>query len=210
VTTDRPVTPGTSDGHGPTASAARPDRRRAILVVLALALLTLLTAVPVWLRTSGSTALQGEVPVSVAGTQAAPGIPAAALVLLSAGVAIGLVGRAGRWVLVGAVALSGALAVVSAALVLADPGEPARTAVAAATGVETLVTPVALSLWPSVAVAVGLLVVAAAGWLAATSGRWARPSARHDRDDRDAAAGAVAPDDDRAAWDALSRGQDPT
>jgi hypothetical protein len=110
-------------------------------------------------------------------------------------------------VLVAAVALSGVLTVVSAALVITDPGESARTAVAAATGVETLVTPVTLSPWPTVAVAVGLLVVAAAGWLAATSGRWARPSARHDRD---AAAGPVAPDDDRAAWDALTRGQDPT
>jgi hypothetical protein len=119
------------------------------------------------------------------------------------------------------------LTAVSAALVIGDPGEVARTAVAAETGVEALARPVALSVWPSVAAAVGLVVLAAAGWLAATSGRWARPSARHDlvAEDRTTdgttggtakvtadgtADGTTAPDDDRAAWDALSRGQDPT
>jgi hypothetical protein len=203
----------TQDRGTPAPAPGRADRRRAILVVLGLALLTLLSAVPVWLRTAGSTALQGEVPVSVTGTQAAPGIPAAALVLLSAGVAIGLVGRAGRWVLVAAVALSGVLAVVSAALVMGDPSEPAGTAVADATGVQTLAAPVVLSVWPSVAVVVGLVVLAAAGWLAATSGRWARPSARHDArapGGTGSTGSTAVPDDDRAAWDALSRGQDPT
>ncbi|GAA2727906.1 Trp biosynthesis-associated membrane protein [Cellulomonas aerilata] len=195
---------GLPDDRG--AEPARTGRRRAILTVLALALVTLLSSVPVWLRTAGTTALQGDVPVTVTGTQAAPGIPAAALVLLSAGIAIGLVGRAGRWVLVGAVALSGVLATVSAVLVAAGPDDVARTAVAAATGVDTLAEPVALSPWPYVAAVVGLVVLAAAGWLASTSGTWARPSARHDV----AAGPAAVPDDDQAAWDALSRGQDPS
>lgn len=187
-------------------SVGRSSRRRAILAVLLLALVCLGSAVPVWITTGGSTALQGDVPVTVSGTQAAPGIPAAALVLLSAGVAIGLVGRAGRWVLVAAVALSGLLVSASAALVLADPAQDARTAVAAATGVDTLVTPPALTAWPAVAVAVGVVVLAAAAWLAATSGAWARPSARHDV----GSSGRATPDDDQSAWDALSRGQDPT
>jgi hypothetical protein len=220
VTGDR-TPPAGRHGEGPGASHGGPDdavppaprragRRRAILAVLALALVTLLSSVPVWLRTAGSTALQGDVPVTVAGTQAAPGIPAAALVLLSAGIAIGLVGRAGRWVLVAAVALSGVLAAVSAALVVADPGDAARTAVADATGVETLVTPVTLSAWPYVAVVVGVVVVATAAWLAATSGTWARPSARHDVGAAGVGAPGAVPDDDQAAWDALSRGHDPS
>jgi uncharacterized membrane protein (TIGR02234 family) len=200
--------------HGATAAEPEPaprraGRRRAILAALALALVTLLSSVPTWLRTAGTTALQGDVPVTVAGTQAAPGIPAAALVLLSAGVAIGLVGRAGRWVLVAVVALAGVLAAVSAVLVIADPSDVARTAVADATGVETLVAPVTLSAWPYVAVVVGLLVLVTAAWLAATSGTWARPSARHDVGAIGRPAVAV-PDDDQSAWDALSRGQDPS
>ena len=63
-----------------------------------------------------------------------------------------------------------------------------------------------------VAAAVGVLVLAAAAWLGLTSAAWVRPPDRHDLTGPDAgsAAGAVVPDDDQAAWDALSRGHDPT
>ncbi len=185
-----------------------PRRRRAILVVLGLALAALVSGVPVWVRTAGSTALVGEVPVQVTGTQAAPGVPAAALVLLAAGVAIGLAGHVGRWVVAGAVVLSGVLQAVSAGAVLADPEPVARTVVADATGVETLASPAVLTPWPWIALVVGVLVVAAGAWLTATSRQWAVPSLRHDRDG--AAGGPGVPDDDQAAWDALSRGHDPS
>ncbi len=204
--------------------SAAAGRRRAILAVLGLALLTLVTALPVWLRTAGTTVLEGEVPVTVTGTQAAPGVPAAALVLLAAGVAAGLAGRIGRWAVVAAVVLAGVLQTASALAVVTDPGPVARTAVAGATGVETLAAPVTLAPWPWVATGAGVLVVFTGGRLAATSRRWARPSVRHDvprsaggaagsgagGSGATAASGAVVPDDDRAAWDALTRGDDPT
>jgi hypothetical protein len=184
-------------------------RRRAILVVLALALAAPASGVPVWMRTSGSTALQGIVPVQVTGTQAAPAVPAAALVLLAAGIAIGLAGRLGRWVVVGAVVLSGLLQAAAAAAALADPAPTARTVVAAETGVELLASPVRLTPWPWIALVVGVLVVLAGVWLGVTSRRWARPSDRHD-----VAPGGTSttppPDDDQAAWDALTRGHDPS
>ena len=184
------------------------SRRRATLTVLALALAALVSGVPVWLRTAGTTALEGEVAVTVTGTQAAPGVPAAALVLLAAGFAVGLAGRVGRWVVVATVLLAGLLQAASALSVATDPAPVARTAVAEVTGVETLAAPVAVTAWPWVAAVVGVLVVLAGAWLAATSRRWARSTDRHDVT-RPAAA-AVVPDDDQAAWDALTRGQDPT
>jgi len=183
-------------------------RRRAILVVLGLALAALVSGVPVWMRTSGSTALQGIVPVQVTGTQAAPAVPAAALVLLAAGIAIGLAGRVGRWVVVGAVVLSGLLQVASAAAALADPAPVARTVVAAETGVELLASPVRLTAWPWIALVVGVLVVLAGAWLGATSGRWVRTSDRHDVAHGGRSTAPV--DDDQAAWDALTRGHDPS
>jgi hypothetical protein len=183
-------------------------RRRAILVVMALALAALLSGVPVWMRTSGSTALQGVVPVQVTGTQAAPAVPAAALVLLAAGIAIGLAGRLGRWVVVGAVVLSGLLQAASAAAALADPSPAARTVVAAETGVELLASPVRLTAWPWIALVVGVLVVLAGVWLGVTSRRWARPSDRHDV--AHSGASRVPVDEDQAAWDALTRGHDPS
>jgi uncharacterized membrane protein (TIGR02234 family) len=180
-------------------------------VVLALALAALLTGVPEWLRTAGTTALQGEVPVAVTGTQAAPGVPAAALVLLAAGVAVGLAGRVGRWVVVAVVLLAGVLLTASAVAVVADPHRVAGSAVADVTGVETLAAAVELTPWPWVAAAVGVLVVLAGVWLALTSRRWARPSDRHDvATSRGPVPAAVVHDDDQAAWDALTRGHDPT
>ena len=182
-------------------------RRRAILVVLALALGTMASGIPVWMRTAGSTALQGFVPVQVTGTQAAPAIPAAALVLLAAGIAIGLAGRIGRWVVVGSVLLCGLLLVASAVAALGDHGPAARAGVAMENGVDPLATPVTLTGWPSIALLIGVLVLLAGAWLAATSRRWARPSYRHDVGQGSTA---VAPDDDQAAWDSLTRGHDPS
>ena len=186
-------------------------RRRAILVVLALALASLVSGVPVWLHTAGSTALQAVVPVQVTGTQAAPGVPAAALVLLAAGIAIGLAGRVGRWVVTGVVLLAGVLQTVSALSVTGDPEPIARTVVAGATGVGALTAPVTVTAWPWVAVAVGVAVVVVAAWLGATSRSWSRPSERHDaaRSVHGAGASGVR-GDDQAAWDALSRGHDPS
>ncbi len=230
-------------------------RREAIGAVLGLALVALVAGLPVWLRTAGTTALQGDVAVTVTGSEAAPGVPAAALVLLAAGLAIGLAGRIGRWVVVATVLLAGVLLTASALAVVTDPAPVARTAAAEATGVQTLAAPVSLTPWPWVATGVGVLVVLVSGWLAVTSRRWARPSVRHDvprggpgpavtatrpatppGTDSDTTpattpgavppaggdAGATrapggvvpaadaAPDDDRATWDALTRGDDPT
>jgi hypothetical protein len=182
-------------------------RRRAVLVVLVLALAILAAGVPRWMHTAGSTALQGLVPVDITGTQAAPAVPAVALVLLAAGAAIGLVGRIGRWVVVAVVIGIGVLLTGSALAVIANPEQVAATMVANATGVATLAAPVTLTVAPYAAAALGVLTLVVGGWLAATSRTWSLPSARHEVG---GAPPALVPDDDQSAWDALSRGEDPS
>ena len=198
-----------------TAAEARPaagrragaTRWRAVVVVLILAAAALAAGVPDWIHAAGATALQGHVPVAVTGTQAAPGVPAAALVLLAAAAAAGLVGRFGRWAVVVVVAGSGVLLAASALAVIADPGPVARSAVAEATGITALAGPVTLTAAPYAVAALGVAGVLVAGWLALRSRTWARPSPRHEPG---AAPPAAVPDDDQSAWDALSRGNDPS
>ena len=183
------------------------SRRRAVLLVLVLAGVSLGAGVPTWMHTAGSTALRHVVPVTVTGTQAAPAVPAAALVLLAAGAALALVGRIGRWVVVLVVVASGVVVAASSIAVIANPVPVAGTMVAEATGVGTLAAPVTLTAAPYAAAALGVVVLLVGGWLAVTSRRWARPNARHE-----VAGGppALVPDDDQSAWDSLTRGNDPT
>ncbi|WP_264030192.1 Trp biosynthesis-associated membrane protein [Cellulosimicrobium sp. SH8] len=211
---------------------AGPSRRTAIWVLLLLGGATLATAVPTWLSTTGATALDPEVEVAVAGTSAAPGVSASALVLVAAALALGLVGRVGRWVVLAVAAASGVVATVSALGVALDPEPSARSAVADATGVTELTAPVELTVAPWLAAALGVLTVLAVVWVAVGSRSWAGASTRHERasgatapaapaagtavpeerPDRSRATEPTAPDDltDHDAWDALSRGEDPT
>ncbi|MDM7831033.1 Trp biosynthesis-associated membrane protein [Cellulomonas edaphi] len=191
---------------------ARPERRRggrgraAGLLVL-LAALTGLTALPTWFTTTASTALDPSVVVHASGADVAPAVPAAALVLLACGAAIALVGRIGRWVVVAVVAAMGLLVVAAALQALADPwGSGLHQLVVGATSVGSDESDVTTSAWPYVAVVVGVVVLLAAVWLGSASRRWAAPSRRHE--------GTTGPkpevQDERSAWDALSRGDDPS
>lgn len=182
-------------------------RRGGVVAVLALALAAVATAAPVWIRTAGTTVLAGEIPVEVTGMQAAPALPAVALVLLAAGAAIGLVGRVGRWAVAGVVAASGALLIAAALGVVADPDPVALRSVAELTGTATLAAAVTVTAAPYATATVGLAAVLVAAWLATTSRRWARPSRRHESAPEQLPG---EPDDDRAAWDRLTAGEDPS
>ncbi|GAA3658329.1 hypothetical protein GCM10022224_022100 [Nonomuraea antimicrobica] len=68
----------------------------------------------------------------------------------------------------------------------------------------------AMPLWPSVS-AVGAVLVLAGGIVAVVrGGRWSGMSARYDRGASPSAEAATQVSDDRALWDALDRGDDPT
>lgn len=183
-----------------------------MVLLIGAAALTAVVAVPVWVRATGASALRGEVAVPVTGTQAAPAVVAAAVALLAAAAAVGLVGRVGRWVVCAVVAAAGAVVVLSAAVVVRDPDAAVQAAVAAATGVGVLAGAPALTVWPFLALGVGALDVVAAGVLTAGSRRWSAPTRRYAATGTPAATSgpAAGPVDDQAAWDALTRGDDPT
>ena len=181
----------------------RVGRGRAILVVLVTAGVVFAVAAPAWVRAVGSTALVAHVPVAISGTRASTAVGAAALVLLAAGGALSLVGRAGRWVVAVVVIAAGILVAGSALAVIVDPIPVATAAVAEQTGAGALSGAVRLTVFPYLATVVGVVVVAVGGFVARVSGAWAT-SARHD------VTAAAAPDDDQSAWDALTRGDDPT
>jgi hypothetical protein len=221
-----------------TSGARRPSRRAAIWLLLLLGGATLAASAVTWSTTTGATALDPVVEVSVSGTTAAPGVGAAALVLVAAGLALGLVGRVGRWVVLAVAAASGAVTTAAALGVALDPEPSARSAVAEATGVTELTSAVSLTPAPWVAAALGVLTVLAVAWVAVGSRGWQQASTRHERDASatggpargDAGGATVGPtaarpgtgthdpartprDDDLTdhdAWDALSRGEDPT
>ena len=173
-----------------------------------LAGLTALSVVPVWFTTSGTTALAGTVHIAVHGTDVAPGVLAAAVAILAAGAATGLVGRAGRWVVALVVAACGVLVVATTTSALADPGAAVAPVVAARTGVGHLAGPVSSSVWPTVALVIGAVDVLAAVWLVVASRRWDGPTRRYQA--TPTPAGPAATPDERADWDALSRGDDPS
>lgn len=186
------------------ARGRRPvSRGRAILVVLVTAGIVFAAAAPAWVRTEGSTALDAHVAIAISGTRASTAIGAAALVLLAAGGALSLVGRVGRWVVVAVVVAAGILVTATALGVIADPVPIATAAAAEQTGAGALSGPVRLTAFPYVAAVVGVAVVAVGAFVARVSGAWST-SSRHD------VRTTTVPDDDHSAWDALTRGDDPT
>jgi uncharacterized membrane protein (TIGR02234 family) len=151
------------------------------------------------------------VTVAVLGSDAAPLVPAAGLVLLAAAVALLAVRGLGRGVVGLLMALAGGVLGWSGLRVLLGGLASATNGLPGLGGPrETSVAVHVASVWPVLALLAGLLG-AAAGLVAVLRGRgWPGMGRRYERD-----AGAVLPprtDEDRAqaAWQALDRGEDPT
>lgn len=191
-------------------STRTPRRAGSVLALLLLSGLVALTTLPAWVTATAAGPQGEQVAVTVRGSAAAPGLVAAALVLLAAAGAVALVGRIGRWVVVGVVAAAGVLVVASGLAAWGGAAAAAERAAADATGVSGVVGEVAVGPWPLVAAGLGLVVVAAAVRLALVSGRWPATSDRHERAGGSAPPAAAGPEDERSTWDALSRGDDPT
>lgn len=181
-------------------------RRAATLGALALGALTLLAASLTWVTGTSSTAVDARVHLAVAGTAAAPGVSAAAFVVVAAGLALALAGPIGRVLACSAVVTAGVTTGASAIGVIANPQRVALAAAADRTGLSALDGPAALTAAPQLAVLLGALMVLWAIWALASARRWHGSPRRHDR-----VAVAEADEDDAfGSWDALSRGEDPT
>lgn len=159
-----------------------------------------------------ATVAGGALPLTAKGSDVT-GVPAAlAIVGLAALVAVFAVRRAGRLVVAGLLALSGA-GIVVAALAGARDGSALDEKAAQATG-DTSATVTALTHtgWPYVAAAGGALILLA-GLLALRYGRlWPAMSGRYERgaDRPRRKARPVDPERPEEIWKALDRGEDPT
>ncbi|WP_182113769.1 Trp biosynthesis-associated membrane protein [Actinotalea sp. JY-7876] len=202
--------------------AARPrsGRARTVWAALVLGAAALLAGTGVWVRGTTTSPVAGAVPVAAVGSVVAPGVNAGGLLVLAAAGALALGGRWGARLAGAGIALGGVLVAASAAGGLADPERAAGSAASAEVGVSALTGPVVVTPLPWVAVALGAALVLLGVVAVVRAGRW--PARRSDRHEVPAPApgepsrpttAQPAPEraaDDLDAWDALSRGEDPT
>ncbi|MEV4330538.1 TIGR02234 family membrane protein [Streptomyces sp. NPDC049597] len=197
------------------AAAATSGSRRSLAAALLLgavgATVVLLAAGRIWAEGRASVG-GGTVALDADGGDVT-GVPTAlAIVGLAALVAVFAVRGAGRFVVSGLLALSGAGAALASLLGASDRDaldeKAARTTGDAAATVDALTH----TAWPYVTAAGGLLILLA-GVLALRYGRrWPAMSGRYERDGtpRPRKAAAVDPDRPEDLWKALDRGEDPT
>ena len=201
-----------------------------MLAAVALGVAVLAVSSTVWVRATATSPIDAEVPVAVTGGVVAPAVSAGGLVVLAAAAALTLGGRWGRRVAAAGIALGGALVLGGAVGALGEPGRAARTAAQAAVGVDALGGPAELTALPWVALALGAAAAALGMWTMVVAGRWGRTTRRHedpvgaaasdggsDGGHSDPAQPPAGPNaasaeglEEHAAWDALTRGDDPT
>jgi uncharacterized membrane protein (TIGR02234 family) len=160
-----------------------------------------------------ATVAGGAFPLTAKGSDVT-GVPAAlAIVGLAALVAVFAVRRAGRFVVAGLLALSGAGIVVAALLGASDSSALDEQAAQASGDTSASVDALGHTAWPYVAVVGGVLILLA-GLLALRYGRlWPAMSGRYERGGTPQPrrkAPAVDPDRPEDLWKALDRGEDPT
>lgn len=198
------------------STGAAPDRR-ALLVAGLLMVLSAAglwgAAVADWYRVSAQAPLRGPVAVSFTGAQILPALTGLALLVLAAVAALVALAGIARRILGGLLAVAGAMVAGSAALSGLDPPfdsdavDPSFPEPPPGLTVDALrFAPTEVTAAPWLAVAAGLLAVAAGVLVLTREQRLPRLGARY------AAPGARRPavDPDRAAWDALDAGRDPT
>lgn len=182
-----------------------------MLGVLVLAAAVLAAGTGVWVRASTASAVSGDVPIAVAGTDLAPAVNAGALLAGSAALALALGGRWGARLAAAAIVLAGGLVAVAAVAGRSAADDAAASAAAQEVGVAVLDGPVSVTPLPWVAAALGLAIAVAGLRALVLAPRWSARSDRHgvgpgEQRPVEPTAGT----DDLAAWDALTRGDDPT
>ena len=189
------------------AASRGPQRRHLVLGGLAAAAMLAGSTRLTWIQALAPDLAGTPQSIPVLGGDAAPAVLALAIVALAAALATALPSRWVRWFTGPVLVLAGAGSAAAALGAYSDPLAASRSAVARATGItggEILVEPTSWplgSLLPAAAVAaVGVIVLL-------VGGRWQTRSRFR------SAAVTVAADpaeDPAAAWDALTRGEDPT
>lgn len=210
---------------------ARPERWQrkgtTVLAALAGALLAFGTTTQTWLTVQLPTAAVRTPDLRIVGSDAAASVTALALAALAAALAAAVAGRVGRLVSCLAMLLAGlGISAVSLA-VIADPAAAAAGPVGAATGVLGKPADTALTPFPGIAAAAGLIVALCSVWLYLAGRSWTRTRRFEQQSSPNAAPSKPAAEtstenstqastesqdriDEIDGWDQLSRGQDPT
>ena len=152
----------------------------------------------------------------VSGDRAAGAVSALALTCLVLNGALSIASHIFRLVLGALEALIGATLVLVSSLALGSPVTASAAALSDATGVSgndslgTLVASVSVTGWPWVSVAAGALLVALGVAVLASAARWPGSGRKYGAVRMQTLDGVTADASNIDAWDALSRGDDPT
>lgn len=218
-----PASSGTASAGTDTTPARRGGMRRrdAVLGGVLLGGALFGTTRATWLHATVPDLAGGTSSVVVGGDQAAPAVVALAVVGIATSLAMAISSPVVRFVTGPVLVLCGLGAAVGALLVQADPPSHVSGAVADSTGLLGATAAVTLTPWPLISL-VPAALLAVLGILVVWRGSGWRRTARYDRDARPQSAvtatGAATADgagldpleDPSAAWDALTRGEDPS
>ncbi|MFE2989479.1 TIGR02234 family membrane protein [Streptomyces sp. NPDC059262] len=208
--------PRTDAGTASSETAAARNGRRSLAAALLFgavgAAVALLSSRQEW-ASGSATVPGGSFPLAAKGSDVT-GVPAAlAIVGLAALVAVFAVRRAGRTLVAGLLALSGAGAVVAAVLGAGDSAALDEKAAEVSGNTAATIGSLGHTVWPYVGAAGGALILLA-GLLALRYGRsWPSMGGRYERDGTPRprkAARPVDPERPEELWKALDRGEDPT
>ncbi|MEJ3404974.1 Trp biosynthesis-associated membrane protein [Rathayibacter sp. YIM 133350] len=196
-----------------TTSRGRRLKFAVIAVLLVAAALALTAATQTWftltLRASGA-----RLPVS--GAVAAPALSALAFAGIALAAALAIAGPVIRLVLGALGIVLGGAIVLAAGLALSDAVAAGAPAVTSSTGVSgqdsvhALVSAVATTPWPVLAIVAGVLVALGGLAVLLTARLWPASSRRYQAVRLEAADGTGRAPDAVDEWDELSRGDDPT
>jgi uncharacterized membrane protein (TIGR02234 family) len=197
-----------------------PARVRGLLLAITalLAALVVLAWSQPWFSLELTASSGDPVPLDVRGDVAASALAPLALAVLAIVAALALAGPVFRVVFGVLESLLGACVIAVTAVSLGDPAAASAHAVTDVTGVSgadsvrELISSVAVSVWPTVAIVIGALIVLAGALVAFTAPRWPTSGRRYSRSrgvPADAVEAEAAPDP-VSEWDALSDGDDPT
>lgn len=187
-------------------------RTLSVLAVLAGGAFALIASTQTW----ATTEMQGTV-LEAKGADALSLLQPLSLAALALSLALALAGRIVRMVLaVIAVALGIGLVWISAGVMFGAPVSAVEsvvtehTGIAGAEGVASVVSEIAITAWPAIALACGVLVTVGGAFALVTGLAWRRGGHRYDAAGSGHHTRPSEPLDAVDSWDDLSRGTDPT
>lgn len=190
-----------------TPSRRGPTRRTTVLAGLVASMALLGSSRLVWAEATGADLAGTARSIEVIGADAAPAVMAVGLVALAASLATSLSSRWIRLVTGPVLILAGLLSAASMIGVIADPAAASSAAVSQATGVIGAQSAASSTIWPVLSLLPAVAVTGIGALVLAVGGRWPQGT-RYRRATVTVTADPA--EDPAAAWDALTRGDDPS